>query len=89
VPHNDGGAGLAAAERWRELIGRGTLAELPDGVKDLNELGLRQEGEREFQVLMKALGFERTAVDQGAVPPGASATVPYPAHKRQSLASQL
>ncbi|MCC6192527.1 MAG: hypothetical protein IT318_26160 [Anaerolineales bacterium] len=89
VPHNDGGAGLAAAERWRELIGRGTLAELPDGVKDLNELGLRQEGEREFQVLMKALGFERQAVDQGAAPPGASAPVPYPTRKRQSLASQL
>ncbi len=59
VPHNDGGPGLAAAERWRELIGRGTLAELPDGVKDLNELAARPDGEREFLKLMRALGYER------------------------------
>jgi DNA primase len=59
VPHNDGGAGLVAAERWRELIGRGVLAELPDSVKDLNELATRDGGEHEFLVLMKAHGFER------------------------------
>ncbi|MCC6191690.1 MAG: hypothetical protein IT318_21895 [Anaerolineales bacterium] len=59
VPHNDGGPGLAAAERWRELIGRGTLAELPDGVKDLNEMAARSDDEREFLKLMRALGYER------------------------------
>jgi DNA primase len=59
VPHNDGGQGLAAAGRWRELIGRGTLAELPDGVKDLNELGVCADGEREFLKLMRALGYDQ------------------------------
>jgi DNA primase len=59
VPHNDGGVGLAAAQRWRELVGRGTLAELPDQVKDVNVLGTLEGGEREFLVLMKAHGFER------------------------------
>jgi DNA primase len=59
VPHNDGGPGLAAASRWKELIGHGQVAELPDDVKDLNELGIREGGEAEFVCLMKALGFER------------------------------
>lgn len=45
VPHNDGGVGLAAAQRWLEKIGRGQLLHLPEGVKDLNELGGRPEGE--------------------------------------------
>lgn len=89
VPHNDGGPGLAAAARWCELIGRGTLAELPDGVKDLNELGIRADGEHEFLVLMKALGYERRRRER---PMGQSARPAYTqamAWAETLLASQL
>src|SRR5579859_1340249 len=72
VPHNDGGPGMAAAERWRELIGRGVLAELPDSVKDLNELATSGGGEREFLVLMKAHGFERKPPAKRPAGPGAA-----------------
>ncbi|MCC6190628.1 MAG: hypothetical protein IT318_16485 [Anaerolineales bacterium] len=89
VPHNDGGAGLEAAVRWHELIGRGSLAELPDGVKDLNELSIRDGGEKTFLVLMKALGYEPQP-PKGY--PGESLAPVYGRHSvqpRQSLASQL
>jgi DNA primase len=59
MPHNDGGIGLEAAERWREKIGQGKIILLPDEVKDLNELGTRADGETEFVFLMKTAGFER------------------------------
>ena len=59
VPHNDAeGQGWQAAERWKRQIGQGTLVQLPDGVKDLNELGLDPAGERAFRRAMKAQGFE-------------------------------
>jgi DNA primase len=59
VPHNDAeGQGWQAAERWKRQIGKGTIVQLPDRVKDLNELGLQPGGERAFQRAMKAQGFE-------------------------------
>ncbi len=58
VPHNDAeGQGWQAAGRWKHQIGKGTLVQLPDGVKDLNELGLQPAGERAFRRMMKAQGF--------------------------------
>jgi DNA primase len=39
VPHNDGGVGLEAAERWVEKIGHGQIVRLPDDIKDVNEPG--------------------------------------------------
>ena len=86
VPHNDGGAGLAAAEGWRELIGRGALAELPAGVKDLNELCMREDGEHTFLVLMKALGYEPQR-RKSRSPMVANRL--YLAEPHQTLASQL
>lgn len=57
VPHNDGGTGWRAAEKWRELIG-GDLTEialLPQRVKDLNELGVDPDGQRLFNELVHAV----------------------------------
>lgn len=89
VPHNDGGPGLTAAERWRELIGHGTLAVLPDAVKDLNELCTREGGEREFLTLMKAHGFERQPSQRYAPPGGAPTYTQQMAWAETLLASQL
>lgn len=58
VPHNDGGPGLAAVQRWQALIGQGEVARLPDEVKDLNDLGRLIEGRTIFLAMMKRLGFE-------------------------------
>jgi DNA primase len=58
VPHNDGGPGLTSARRWKELIGHGETAMLPEDVKDLNELGTREGGEAEFQSVIRRLGLE-------------------------------
>jgi DNA primase len=59
VPHNDAeNQGWHAAERWKAQIGHGDLAQLPDGVKDLNELGVGADGESWFRRLMKQRGFE-------------------------------
>lgn len=49
VPHNDeNGAGLAAARRWQEAVGEGEIRRLPDGAKDLNELGPAPDGKEVF-----------------------------------------
>jgi DNA primase len=57
VPHQDGGPGLAAAQQWRERIGRDLpLLSLPEGVKDLNELALQPEGEAIFKAMMASQG---------------------------------
>ena len=54
VPHNDGGIGLNAARLWQEKIGEGEIALLPDGAKDLNELGLSADGQTVFDEVMRA-----------------------------------
>lgn len=53
VPHNDAGPGWEAAERWRAMIGQGTLVALPDGIKDLNELGAQPDGQTCFEAQMQ------------------------------------
>lgn len=53
VPHNDGGTGLGAAQRWLERIGHGHIALLPDAVKDLNELGQQPDGAAMFRELVQ------------------------------------
>jgi len=41
VPQNDAsGVGLEAVAAWREMVGRGAVLELPQGVKDVNELAV-------------------------------------------------
>jgi hypothetical protein len=59
VPHNDGGTGMVAAERWCSQIGRDDikLISLPDGIKDLNELAAVPDGQARFLALMQAHGF--------------------------------
>jgi DNA primase len=59
VPHNDGGTGLQAAERWRSQVGRDDIriVELPDAVKDLNELAGVPDGREQFVTLMRLAGF--------------------------------
>lgn len=53
VPHNDGGTGWRAAEKWRDTIGSLTeLAPLPQGIKDLNELASIPDGQRIFNELV-------------------------------------
>ena len=71
VPHNDGetdldgartdGPGWQAAEKWLQLIGQGKIVPLPDGIKDLNELGVKRGGEKRFEAQLKQFGFERPA----------------------------
>jgi DNA primase len=58
VPHNDGGAGLEAAGRWLKKIGHGQMVVLPEGSKDLNELGTKSGGEGEFVARLRAAGLE-------------------------------
>ena len=69
VPQNDGGMdssgvrhdapGWQAAEKWRQMIGHGKIVPLPEGVKDLNELGVKPGGEKQFEAQLKQFGFER------------------------------
>ncbi len=41
VPQNDeSGVGLEAVVAWREMVGKGAVLELPQGVKDVNELAM-------------------------------------------------
>ena len=41
VPQNDeSGVGHEAVAAWREMVGRGAMLPLPDGVKDVNELAV-------------------------------------------------
>jgi DNA primase len=78
LPHNDEAKpneknelmipGWAAAERWLELIGQGTIVPLPAAIKDLNEFGLVPEGEAEFVALMQRYGFERKPKSKPAQP---------------------
>ncbi len=65
VPHNDGpagnetgGPGWKAAEKWQALIGAGQIVPLPDGVKDLNELGIKRGGKAKFEAQLKQFGIE-------------------------------
>ena len=71
------------------MVGRGTLAELPDSVKDLNELGVRDDGEHTFLVLMKALGYEQQRPKQRNRQSTLSGNERYLTEPRQTLASQL
>jgi DNA primase len=61
VPHNDDGPGWEAAERWKAMIGHGTLVPLPTGVKDLNELGATPDGESVFAAQLRMFGLEGKA----------------------------
>ena len=38
--HDESGVGLEAVAAWREMVGRGAVLPLPDGVKDVNELAV-------------------------------------------------
>ncbi len=62
VPHNDceagNGPGWQAAKKWLQMIGQGKIVPLPDGVKDLNELGVRRGGEKRFEAQLKEFGVE-------------------------------
>jgi hypothetical protein len=41
VPQNDeSGVGHEAVAAWREMVGRGAVLELPQDVKDVNELAV-------------------------------------------------
>ena len=37
IPDNDT-SGMKAVQEWRQAVGHGTIVELPDGVKDVNDL---------------------------------------------------
>lgn len=57
VPNNDAdpAKGQAAAEAWLRLIGRGQTLQLPDDVKDVNELAQRPRGVRVFAARLRGL----------------------------------
>ena len=46
------------AQRWRHQTGAGSLVPLPDGIKDLNELGVSEDGRHWFTAMMKQQGLE-------------------------------
>jgi DNA primase len=78
IPHNDDdpAKGWVAAERWKDLIGHGTLVPLPEDVKDIGELGVLPDGERLLVERMRQFGFERKAAPTtGRRPPSGLGSV--------------
>jgi DNA primase len=58
LPRNDS-VGRKTAQRWQATMGKGLLLPLPDGVRDLSEMGAWPDGEARFVARLKSFGYER------------------------------